>query len=136
MLSDLPAAIYTRLKLPLLIKSSVCSGFAQAVFSRYPLLSNYFSVPALLVVMFAAFKSVCLCRYQVMGVGVAKHLTNVLQMKSVYWFVCRHGNSSITCRASTHFLITVIHRAMPKSTCVRMHRCVRVFPRAEACPVS
>lgn len=32
-----------------------------------------------------------------MGVGVAKHLTNVLQMKSVYWFIGR----SVPCLLTT-----------------------------------
>lgn len=59
------------------------------VFSRHPVCRNY-SISTLLIVLFTAFRRLRVC-FVCVGrrsqVGVAEHLTDLLQMKTVYWFV-------------------------------------------------
>ena len=91
------------------------------VFSRHPLCRNYLSISTLLIALFTAFTRlrVCFaCAGRRSKVGAVEYLTDLLQMKSVYWFVSTWLPLSHLPGTNTHSWIPKIHWVMLKSVSV------------------
>lgn len=124
MLSDLPTAIYTRLKLLLLIKSKACSACVWMCF---------LGISTLLIILLTAFTRlpVCLtCAGMEPDVGVAEHLTDLLQIKSVYWIVltCWHGHQQTLLNACNSLADVCLQLCACLCVCqmrMDMHVCVQ-----------